>query len=141
PLVLEAAMDPAHPLKIFGSDYPTPDGTAIRDYIHVTDLAVAHVRAFRYMNRRSSGALNLGTGRGYSVREIIAAVQRITACPISAIEAPRRAGDPPCLVASNHRATSELRWEPKKGLDEIIRTAWQWRISLGARLQKTISRA
>jgi UDP-arabinose 4-epimerase len=128
PLVLRAALGAAHPVSIFGSDYPTPDGTAIRDYIHVEDLASAHLRAIQYLAEGgASTALNLATGRGYSVREIIAAVARAAGHEVPQREAPRRAGDPPALVADPSLAKSVLGWQAEcSDLDTIIRTALAW---------------
>jgi UDP-arabinose 4-epimerase len=128
PLVLRAALGAGHPVSIFGSDYPTPDGTAIRDYIHVEDLASAHLRAIRYLaDGGASTALNLATGRGYSVREIIAAVAQAAGREVPHLEAPRRAGDPPALVADPSLAKSVLGWQAEcSDLDTIIRTALAW---------------
>jgi UDP-arabinose 4-epimerase len=128
PLVLRAALGAGHPVSIFGSDYPTPDGTAIRDYIHVEDLASAHLRAIQYLAEGgASTALNLATGRGYSVREIIAAVARAAGREVPHLEAPRRAGDPPALVADPSLAKSVLGWQAEcSDLDTIIRTALAW---------------
>jgi UDP-arabinose 4-epimerase len=128
PLVLRAALGTAGPVSIFGTDYPTPDGTAIRDYIHVEDLASAHVRAIQYLAEGgASTALNLATGRGYSVREIIAAVARAAGRDVPQREAPRRAGDPPALIADPSLARSVLGWQAEcSDLDTIIRTALVW---------------
>jgi UDP-glucose-4-epimerase GalE len=129
PLVLDAAFDQTRPVSIFGTDYPTPDGSAIRDYIHVSDLAEAHVSALRFlMGGGPSTALNLGTGKGYSVRDVIRAVERVTGHPVRTVLAPRRAGDPPRLVAAASRAKSELNWIPQRGLDDIVQTAWNFRV-------------
>lgn len=128
PLTIGAALDPARPLSILGTDYPTPDGTAIRDYVHVTDLAAAHVLAVgRLQSGAPAGCLNLGTGRGYSVRDVIDSVQRITGQRISTIIAPRRPGDPPRLVATAARAQQVLGWRPRfSSLDTMVSTAWRW---------------
>lgn len=128
PLVLRAALGAGQPVSIFGRDYPTPDGTAIRDYIHVEDLASAHLRAIQYLAEGgASTALNLATGRGYSVREIIAAVARAAGREVPHLEAPRRAGDPPALVADPSLAKSVLGWQAEcSDLDTIIRTALAW---------------
>lgn len=128
PLVVEAALGKRPPVKIFGTDYPTPDGTAIRDYIHVMDLADAHVRAVQHLvNGGESLALNLGTGQGNSVRELIAAVEKVSGVKVPAQEAPRRAGDPPALVADPSRAREVLGWDAAyKNIDDIVRTAWRW---------------
>jgi UDP-arabinose 4-epimerase len=128
PLVLEAAATGA-PLTVFGYDYPTPDGTCIRDYVHVTDLADAHVAALRSMDQASGfRAYNLGSGRGFSNLEIIAAARRQTGCEIPIKMGPRRAGDPPVLTADASKAGRELGWTPRRSsLDDIIGTAWRWR--------------
>ena len=128
PLAIQAALGQRPHVEIYGTDYPTPDGTAIRDYIHVTDLAAAHVRALEYLgNGGESRALNLGTGQGYSVREVINAVGRISPHPVPFREAPRRAGDPPVLVADATHAGEVLGWEPQhSGLEAIIQSAWNW---------------
>ena len=111
-----------------GTDYPTPDGTAIRDYVHVTDLADAHLRALRHLEGDGpSGALNLGTGRGHSVREVVAMVERVTGRKVGARDAPRRAGDPPALVAAPRRARQLLGWEPRwSSLEAIVQSACRW---------------
>lgn len=129
PLVLEAALDPQRVLSIYGTDYETPDGTAVRDYIHVTDLADAHVKALQYLRRGgSSRAFNLGTGRGYSVREVVAKVEQITGRKVHLKETGRRPGDPPVLIAQNKDAATELNWAPRySDLDTIVYTAWRWR--------------
>jgi UDP-arabinose 4-epimerase len=128
PLVLQAALGQRAAIDIYGSDYPTPDGTAIRDYIHVTDLAEAHVRALAYLEQGgASTALNLATGHGYSVREVIAATERVTGRRVPRREVGRRAGDPPALVADATRAAAVLGWTPRfSDLDAIIATAWNW---------------
>ncbi|HXQ16143.1 MAG TPA: UDP-glucose 4-epimerase GalE [Caulobacteraceae bacterium] len=128
PLVLEAAATAA-PLTVFGDDYPTPDGTCIRDYVHVTDLADAHVAALQSLDHASGfRAFNLGTGRGLSNLEIIAAARRVTGREIPIRIGPRRAGDPPVLTADASRAGRELGWTPRlSSLDDIIDTAWRWR--------------
>lgn len=127
PLVMAAASG-GKPIRIFGSDYPTPDGTAVRDYIHVADLASAHVLALQYLLRgEPGGACNLGTGRGYSVREVIQSVERVTGLPVPCQNEPRRSGDPAELVANNRKSFELLGWSPRfTQLDEIIGTAWQW---------------
>lgn len=128
PLVIEAAMGTRASIDIYGTDYETPDGTAIRDYIHVTDLADAHVRAIRHL--RSGGDnlhLNLGTGHGHSVREVIDAVTRYSGATISVRECPRRPGDPAELVADATRVKDVLGWVPRwSSLEQIVETAWHW---------------
>jgi UDP-arabinose 4-epimerase len=128
PLVIHAALGQRPWVDIFGTDYQTPDGTAIRDFVHVTDLADAHVRALHHIrDGGESLALNLGTGTGYSVREVIATVERVGRCSVPVREAPPRAGDPPALVADARRAQFILGWQPRYAdLDVIVRTAWAW---------------
>jgi UDP-arabinose 4-epimerase len=128
PLAIRAAQERAPALKIFGTDYDTPDGTAVRDYVHVCDLASAHVKALDYLSRGGeSTAFNLGTGRGYSVREIQRAVERIGGRTVPAIEKERRAGDPPILVAKADKARKSLGWEPRfTNIEEVVETAWRW---------------
>lgn len=115
-------------LQVFGDDYPTPDGTCLRDYVHVSDLADAHVRALEALvETGKSGAYNLGSGRPHSVREVIDAVGRITGRTVPWTLAPRRRGDPAILYAAARKAETELHWKPQFGdLDSIVRTAWQW---------------
>ena len=124
PLALAAARD-GTALRIFGDDYETPDGTCVRDYVHVRDLAAAHVAALERLPLQA-GACNLGTGSGSSVYEVVRAVAAATARTTSVEHAPRRAGDPPTLVASNGRARRLLGWSPRRGLDEIVADAWAW---------------
>jgi len=114
---------------VFGTDYPTPDGTCVRDYIHVQDLAAAHLAALARLEAgRQLGALNLGTGQGYSVREVIETAQRVSGCTITTEMVGRRPGDPATLVAAAGRATEDLGWRPRySDLETIIRTAWEWR--------------
>jgi UDP-arabinose 4-epimerase len=128
PLVLRAALGTAPPVQIFGTDYATPDGTAVRDYIHVDDLAAAHVRALQYVAAGGeSTAVNLATGNGYSVREIIAAVTKAVGHEVPQREVPRRAGDPPALVADPRLAAQVLGWRAQcSDLDTIIQTALTW---------------
>ena len=129
PNVLLAAADPHREVRIFGNKYPTPDGTAIRDYIHVADLADAHIRALEHLLRAGdSAALNLGTGRGYSVLEVVESARRVTGVPIrTRIEGPRP-GDPPRLVADPSRAKALLKWQPTMSeLDAIVKSAWAWK--------------
>jgi UDP-glucose-4-epimerase GalE len=128
PLVLQAAMGQRARIDVLGTDYPTPDGTAIRDFIHVQDLADAHVRAVQLLLRGGlSITVNLGTGAGHSVREVIAAAERVTGRRVPRREAPRRFGDPPELVADPSRARELLGWTAKHSdLDTILKTAWAW---------------
>lgn len=128
PLVLQVPNGKRESVSIYGTDYDTPDGTCIRDYIHVTDLAEAHILAVEYLaNGGESDIFNLGNGVGYSVREVIETARNVTGHPIPATEVPRRAGDPARLVASGEKAKRVLGWEPKiKQLDEIIASAWKW---------------
>ncbi|MGE5269426.1 MAG: UDP-glucose 4-epimerase GalE [Thiohalocapsa sp.] len=128
PLVLRAALGTGQQLQIFGADYPTPDGTAVRDYIHVSDLAEAHLRALDHLAAGGdAGAVNLGTGSGCSVRQVVAAVARIAGRNVPVCEAPRRPGDPPELVADAALARSLLGWQPQlSDLDTIIATALAW---------------
>ena len=124
PNVLKVALGQAPHCEIFGTDYPTPDGTCIRDYIHIVDLARAHMLA---MEPGKQGFYNLGNGEGSSVREVIQTCEKVTGEPIKTIEKPRRPGDPPKLVASADKAMKELGWKPKyPGLEEIVATAWRW---------------
>ncbi len=127
PRAIEAATG-GPGLTVFGNDYPTPDGTCLRDYIHVTDLADAHVRALEaIVETGKSGAYNLGTGHPHSVKEVIDAVQRVTGRNVPWTLGPRRPGDPAVLYAAPHKAQSELHWTPRYAeLDVIVRTAWQW---------------
>lgn len=127
PIVLQVALGKREQVSIFGDDYQTPDGTCIRDYIHVNDLADAHIRALEYLNNgNDSTIINLGTGNGYSVKEIIESAERVTGKKIKSVIAPRRAGDPAILIADNKKAREVLGWNPKYGLDEIISSAWKW---------------
>jgi UDP-glucose-4-epimerase GalE len=127
PLAVAATRDEGSPLQVFGTDYPTPDGTCIRDYIHVNDLAEAHALALgRLAAAEESFAANLGTGRGCSVLEIIQAVERVTGKRVRRVDGPRRAGDPPALVAEPSRAEHLLEWKATRSLDDIVSTAWKW---------------
>ena len=126
PLALAAAAGQGDGLTLNGTDYPTPDGTCIRDYIHVADLADAHVKAMEYLAAgNSSRSFNLGNGNGWSVRQVIDAVERVTGCSVPLTLGPRRAGDPISLVASNLRAQAELGWQPRyPELEDMVAHAW-----------------
>ncbi len=127
PLVMQAALGQRPHVEIFGTDYPTPDGTCVRDYIHVEDLAEAHVLALEKLKVGDRLAYNVGIGRGYSVREVIAAVEAASGKKVSVKEAARRLGDPPTLVANAERIRRELGWKPKfTELSAIVQTAWNW---------------
>jgi UDP-glucose 4-epimerase len=124
PNVLRVALGQAPSCEIFGTDYPTPDGTCIRDYIHVSDLARAHVLA---LNTDTRGFYNLGNGEGYSVRQVIGACEQVSGRPIPTIDRPRRPGDPPRLVASATKAKRELGWQPQiPRIEDIVASAWRW---------------
>jgi UDP-arabinose 4-epimerase len=135
PLVLDAAAGTRPYISVYGVDYPTPDGTCVRDYIHVSDLADAHVLALRSLEGGGrSGAYNLGNNSGYSIREVISSVERVTGLRVPVVEGPRRAGDPAALVGDGGRAIDALGWAPRfPALDDIVRTAWAWRQKGGAR--------
>jgi UDP-glucose-4-epimerase GalE len=128
PRALEALAGLRPSLRIFGSDWPTPDGTCVRDYVHATDLGEAHVLAVEaLLAGRAVGARNVGTGRGHSVREVVDAAERVVGRPVPVEEAPRRPGDAPVLVADAARLRRELGWEPRHSdLDTILATAWAW---------------
>jgi UDP-glucose 4-epimerase len=127
PLVLDVALGRRKSIRIYGDDYPTADGTCVRDYIHVSDLADAHLLALEKLESEGRLIYNLGNGQGFSVREVIESARRITGHPIPAEIHPRRPGDPAVLVASSEKAIRELGWKPRyTPLDEIIRTAWIW---------------
>jgi len=127
PLALSAAAGRGPELQIFGSDYPTPDGTCVRDYIHVNDLADVHVKALEHLAAgKESLAVNVGTGKGHSVREVIAAVESVSGKSVPHRIGPRRAGDPPELVANPAKAQALLQWRATRSLKEIVSTAWSW---------------
>jgi UDP-glucose 4-epimerase len=126
PLIFQAIQGKRAALEIFGDDYPTRDGTCIRDYIHVTDLAEAHVLGLEYLSRGDSMAMNLGTGKGHSVQEVVAAVEQVTGKKAPTHIGPRRLGDPAELVADPALAEKLLNWTAKRSLDQIIDTAWNW---------------
>jgi UDP-glucose 4-epimerase len=131
PILLEAVQGKRESVAVFGDDWPTPDGTCVRDYVHVGDIAGAHLLALERLAAADGPlfeAFNLGNGAGYSVKQVIEAVRNATGHPIPARMAPRRAGDPAILVASSDKARRELGWRPEKpGLDEIVASAWEWR--------------
>jgi UDP-glucose 4-epimerase len=126
--LLFRAIKTGQPITLFGNDYPTPDGTCIRDYIHVTDLARAHIAAVEWLAAGGeSRKYNVGTGHGFSVSEVLRAVEKVTGKSVPFTFGPRRAGDPPSLVADSSRLQSELGWTPRdSGLDRIVETAWAW---------------
>lgn len=128
PLVLQVAQGRRAHISVFGTDYPTPDGSCLRDYVHVSDLASAHIKALEHLERGgTSDFFNLGTGTGYSVRQVIDVARRVTGHAIPAVEGPRREGDPPSLVASGEKARRVLGWEPRyDSLDKIIASAWNF---------------
>jgi len=128
PLAIDAALGRRPPLTVFGDDYPTPDGTCIRDYIHVTDLAHAHIAALTSLFAGGpSATYNVGTGFGYSVREVLDAVESVTGHKVPCVIGPRREGDPPALVADSTRLRSDLDWTPRHSdLKTIVQTAWAW---------------
>jgi UDP-glucose 4-epimerase len=125
---LLTALGQRSTINIYGTDYATPDGTCIRDYIHVHDLAIAHILGLEYLlNNEESEIFNLGNGNGFSVKEVIETARQITQKPITAIESPRREGDPPVLVGSGEKARKYLGWQPQyTSLSDIISPAWQW---------------
>ncbi|MBI2107389.1 UDP-glucose 4-epimerase GalE [Candidatus Woesearchaeota archaeon] len=126
PIILEVASGKRDHIKLFGTDYPTPDGTCVRDYIHVLDLASAHVQALKQLEKGKSGIYNVGTGKGYSVKEIINICRNVTGKNIKVVDEKRREGDPPVLVASSLKAQKELNWQPKYDINDIIKSAWEW---------------
>jgi UDP-glucose 4-epimerase len=127
PLLLQIASGERESFTVYGNDYPTPDGTCIRDYVHVADIAQAHVRALQKMAPNTFETYNIGLGTGFSVSEVVAAVERITECTIPAKVGPRRPGDPAVLVASCDKLVNELGWKAQfTRLDDIVRSAWRW---------------
>jgi UDP-glucose 4-epimerase len=130
PIALEVALGARKELAIFGSDYPTHDGTCVRDYVHVSDLAAAHLLVLEALKEKQQLIYNLGNGRGFSVREVIDTVRKVTGHAIPALESPRRAGDPAVLVASSEKIKRELGWRPDyASLESIVQSAWNWRKS------------
>jgi UDP-glucose 4-epimerase len=126
PLVLQVALGQREQIQVYGSDYPTRDGTCVRDYIHVTDLAQAHILAMRALDK-GSRTYNLGNGQGYTVREVIETARQVTGHPIPAVDGPRRPGDPPELVAGSDKIRRELGWQPRfPDLYDIVQSAWNW---------------
>jgi UDP-glucose 4-epimerase len=127
PLILHVALGKRSNVEIYGTDYATPDGTCVRDYIHVLDLAQAHLLALEALKHKDQLIYNLGNGRGFTVRQVLDAARRVTAHPIPAVESPRRAGDPAILVAGSEKIQRELGWKPTfTEPDAIIRSAWEW---------------
>jgi UDP-glucose 4-epimerase len=127
PCALQTAAGIRPNLEVYGTDYPTPDGTCVRDYVHVSDLAEAHVLALEYLaTGRESAALNLGTGKGHSVKEVVSAVEEVTGVTLPKRMCPRRPGDPAVLVADASRAQQALKWNPSRPLQEIVSSAWRW---------------
>ena len=128
PLILQVALGQRENIAIYGTDYPTPDGTCVRDYVHISDLASAHLLALEALKEKEQLIYNLGNGKGFSVREVIEAVRRVTGHAIPVKESARRPGDPAVLVASSEKIKKELGWKPEfPGLESIIQTAWEWR--------------
>jgi UDP-glucose 4-epimerase len=127
PLILQVALGKRDAISIFGTDYPTHDGTCVRDYIHVADLADAHVLALQALDKASQLIFNIGNGRGFSVREVVEVARKVTGHPIPVIEAPRRPGDPATLVASSEKIKRDLGWKPRFAeLEQIVSSAWEW---------------
>lgn len=133
PLAIYAALGKNDYIKVFGTDYPTQDGTCVRDYVHVTDLADSHIKALQYLQKTDkSDSFNLGNDRGYSVMEVIESVKRVTKKDIKVVEEKRREGDPPILISSSQKAKNILDWKPMfKEIDTLIETAWKWHIAAG----------
>jgi UDP-glucose 4-epimerase len=126
PLVLRAAAGAMEHVKVFGTDYPTRDGTAVRDYIHIENLARAHIETLAASESGRHRIYNLGTGHGYTVKEVIETARRVTGREIPAVEEPRRSGDPAALVAASDRIRDDLGWQPEKSLEDMIADAWAW---------------
>jgi UDP-arabinose 4-epimerase len=137
PRAVAAAFGDLPELEVFGTDHNTPDGTAIRDYVHVTDLAAAHVAALKRMTTKQCAAVNIGTGRGHSVRSVIHAVEQVTGRRIPVVVRPRRTGDPSTLVADGSHGPAFVDWEPKhSSLTEIVQTAVRWHASARAKARQ-----
>ena len=130
PLILKVASNENKNIKIFGTDYPTPDGTCVRDYVHVSDLTQAHLLSLNALTLESKSAIyNLGNSRGYSVREVVELARKVTGHPIPAVETDRRPGDPATLIASSDKIKRELGWKPQyEDLEKIVHTAWKWQL-------------
>ncbi len=127
PRILSVALGRLERVNIFGTDYPTPDGTCIRDYIHVSDLAAAHLLALNALENSSQLTYNLGNGQGFSVRQVVEVARKVTGHPVPVMESPRRPGDPAVLIASSEKIRRELNWQPKfPDLEAIVDSAWQW---------------
>jgi UDP-glucose-4-epimerase GalE len=126
PVAFQAIGGKRKALEIFGTDYSTPDGTCIRDYIHVNDLAEAHVLGLEYLDKNESTVLNLGTGNGHSVREVVSTIEKVSGKKVPAVLSERRAGDPARLVADPSKAEKTLNWKAKRSLEQIVETAWKW---------------
>jgi UDP-glucose 4-epimerase len=127
PRILQVALGRSEHVNIFGTDYPTPDGTCVRDYIHVSDLARAHLLALESLEKSSPLIYNLGNGQGFSVRQVVEVARKVTGQAIPVVESPRRAGDPAVLIASSEKIRRELGWQPQiPDLESIVASAWQW---------------
>jgi UDP-glucose 4-epimerase len=127
PLIIQAAMGKRDAIKVYGTDYPTPDGTCIRDYIHIEDLCRAHLLAMNKLNEQPELVYNLGNGQGYSVRQVIETVKRVSGQSFKVVETPRRPGDPAILTSDATKARTELGWRTEKpGLEDMVATAWKW---------------
>ena len=130
PIAFEAALGHREYLSLFGTDYDTPDGTCTRDYVHVSDIAAAHVLALEHIDHIEARAYNLGNAQGYSNKEVIEKVREVTGKPVAVVDAPRRPGDPARLIADSSRIRQELGWSPEfPDLDSMVRTAWDWRLA------------
>ncbi len=130
PLIIQAAMGKRSDIKIYGTDYPTPDGTCIRDYIHIEDLCAAHLLVLNKLDEKEELIYNLGNGKGYSVKQVIEAVRKVSGRDFKVVNGPRRAGDPAVLTADSGKVRSELGWQTKyKELEQIVETAWKWHIA------------
>jgi len=128
PIMLKVALGQQEKISIFGTDYPTPDGSCVRDYVHILDLASAHLLALQALENRDQLIYNLGNGQGFSVRQVLEVARKVTGHAIPAMDSPRRPGDPPVLVASAQKIQQELKWQPKyPNLDSIVSSAWEWR--------------